>query len=370
MTGEAPFTSAMFLAILSGILITLAAGFAAIKVSFRIGLVDVPDSAPHKKHKYITPLAGGITLMLALVALTLLFNLWEYAWWLGICVAAAVIFGFGLWDDLRMLPAWVKLIGQIAAGVILIVSGTSISMMEKLGAGILPSVVLGWIDYGITIFWVVMITNAFNLVDSMDGLVAGLTSSAFAAFMLAAVDSRQMELAGVCALLFGVCFGLNFLNAPPARLFLGDSGAQTLGFILAVVAILYNPLDRLQSSSWFMPILLVAVPLFDTALVTFSRLRRRQKFYKAGRDHSFHRLVALGLDSNRAVMLMNLVAILLESLAFVTVMLPSVWANVVFFAALGIGLIALLWLDQSKVRAALGIIPGQTPTVRPSDGAE
>lgn len=364
-------TSTMFLEILAGIVITLIAGFIAIKIAFKIGLVDVPGSAPHKKHRFPTPLAGGITLALAVTALTLIFGFFKLSWWLGTLVAAAIIFFFGLWDDRKMLPAWTKLVGQVGAAVILILSGISVAIMEKLGAGILPLVALRVLDYGITIFWVVMITNAYNLVDSMDGLVAGLTSSAFAAFMLASMDSRQYELAGVCALMFGVCFGLNFLNAPPARLFLGDSGAQTLGFLLSVIAILYNPLDRVQSSSWFVPILIVAVPIFDTALVTLSRMRRRIAFYKAGRDHTFHRLVALGLDTNRAVMLMNLVAILLESLAFVTVMLPTLYANLIFFATLIAGIVTLFLFDQRRVRLALGVEPARTEVpIRPTDGAE
>lgn len=363
--------SAMFLEILTGIVITLISGIIAIRIAFRFGLVDIPGAAPHKKHRFPTPLAGGITLIIAVTVLTLIFGFYKLPWWLGTIAAAAIVFSFGVWDDRRMLPAWVKLIGQMAAAVILILSGISVQILEKLGDGILPGVVLVWLDYGITIFWVVMITNAFNLVDSMDGLVAGLTSSAFAAFMLAAMDSHQFELAGVCALMFGICFGLNYLNAPPARMFLGDSGAQTLGFLLAVIAILYNPLDRLQSSSWFVPILLVAVPMFDTALVTLSRLRRRTAFYKAGRDHTYHRLVAMGLDSNRAVMLMNLVAILLESLAFVTVMLSALHANLVFFATLLAGISALFVLDQRKVRVMVGLEPKPTESkVRPTDGAE
>ncbi len=120
-------------------------------------------------------------------------------------------------------------------------------------------------------------------------------------------------------------------------MFLGDSGAQTLGFLLSVLAIYYNPIDSFQASSYLVPILLVGVPIFDTTLVTISRMRRRTPFYKGNRDHTYHRLVALGLDPSRAVYTMHLAALVLDCMAFIAVSLPPIWANGVLVMALLMG---------------------------------
>ena len=239
--------------------------------------------------------------MLSLLVLTAASGIWKIPDLRKTLIPILLIFGLGLWDDIRGMRALTKLAVQVIAAVILIFSGIYIQILQTntffIGG---TGAVYRWIDYGLTLIWVVGVTNAFNLVDSMDGLGTGLSSWAFAFFMLATYQSGQISLSILSALMLGICLGLYFFNAPPARLFLGDSGDQTLGFLMATLAILYSPLDVMQASSWFVPILLVGVPIFDTALVFFSRLRRGQRFYLAGTDHTYHRLVAWGLDNIRA----------------------------------------------------------------------
>ena len=115
--------------------------------------------------------------------------------------------------------------------------------------------------------------QCMNLVDSMDGLVVGLAAIASAFFMLVTVDAGQTSLSLLSAILLGSSIGMMYFNALPARTFLGDSGAQFLGFVLAALAIAYTPPGLPQPSSWFVPILLLSVPIFDTTLVTISRLQ-------------------------------------------------------------------------------------------------
>jgi UDP-GlcNAc:undecaprenyl-phosphate GlcNAc-1-phosphate transferase len=339
----------MFEAILGGLGLTLLTGWIGIRLARRAGLLDYPGAAPHKQHSVPMPLAGGIALALSLAILFTVTGGWANPDLRRAILPTVIIFAMGLWDDLKGMRALAKLSVQVAAAVILIASGIYIQIFETEtffvgGHGALYL----WIDYALTIIWVVGVTNAFNLVDSMDGLGTGLSAWAFGFFMLATYYSGQTALSLVCALILGICIALYFYNAPPAKLFLGDSGDQTLGFLMAVMAILYSPLDALQSSSWFVPILLVGVPVFDTALVFISRLRRGLPFYQAGTDHTYHRLVALGLDANRAVLVMHFTALVLECLAFVAVSLPPLQANGVFAACLLAGLAFILILDGRK----------------------
>ena len=140
--------------------------------------------------------------------------------------------------------------------------------------------------------------------------------------------------------LTAMCMGLYFFNSRPASLFLGDAGAQILGFWLASLAIAYNPQDVNQMSSWFATILLLGVPIFDMVLVVISRLRHKRPIYSSSRDHTYHRLRNLGLDPNKAVLLMHIVAVILGCLAIMALNQPPLWANLIFafvvFVSLGL----------------------------------
>ncbi len=346
MTYSVANTSYMYLSILVGAIIAIGMSWFSIRLSRRINLVDIPGSAPHKKHARPTPLAGGIAIFGTLILVMTIFGTWKNPNLSAMILSAGIIFILGLVDDLRHLSPSLKILGQILAVLLLIFSGIHIRVLEYgefyLG-GPKPMYVI--LDYMLTIFWVIGVTNAFNLVDSMDGLAVGLSAFAFAFFMLATYASQQMEIALLSAILLGICVGVYYYNAAPARMFLGDSGAQTLGFLLAVIAIIYTPAAALQASSWFVPILLVGVPIFDTTLVVFSRSRRKVHFYESNLDHTYHRLVKIGLDPNHAVYIMHLAALLLGCIAFWAVSLPSFYANIIFLLCILLGGIGIYYLD-------------------------
>jgi len=267
----------------------------------------------------------------------------------AVYLAVIPVFLFGLWDDYRVLSPPVKLLGQIIAAVILISCGVYIGIFESpefFFSG--SSSLFRYLDWLLTILWVVGITNAFNFVDSMDGLAVGLGGMAAAFFILLTLDSGQFLLAQHSALIVGVCMGLYFYNAPPAMLFLGDSGAQSLGLILAALAIAYRPQVAFQTSSWLVPVILLAVPIFDALLVIVSRLRRDRPIYSAARDHTYHRLLALVESPNRAVLVMQISAFGLNCLAFLGLNQPPVEANLIYSITLLLGLFALLFLDRRK----------------------
>src|SRR6476646_3518683 len=328
----------LFPLIFWSIITTLVITPIAIRLAIRFQLIDQPNSSPHKIHLRPIPKASGLAIGLAIVFLNLLSGNIHSDPIRAILLSSVVIFLFGLWDDTyKLSPRW-KLVGQILGTIILISQGVQIRM---LGSMTILNIVL-------TLIWVIGITNAFNLVDSMDGLVVGLAAIASAFFMLVTVDAGQTSLSLLSAIILGSSIGMMYFNALPARTFLGDSGAQFLGFVLAALAIAYTPPGLPQPSSWFVPILLLSVPIFDTTLVTISRLKKRKAVYQAGLDHTYHRLVNLGLPSSRAVLTMHLSAIISGCLAFMALPLPPLWANVIFAFALMVGLFLIVWLENKE----------------------
>jgi len=337
----------VFSNILIGMILALVFGEVAIIFARRIGLMDLPGALPHKQHKIPTPLAGGLTIVFALLVGGLVFNLSMVKQLWTVLLPALIIFGVGLWDDFKRLPAWGKFIGQAIAGILLIALGTYVQIIPHKFLG-LPgntNLVVNWV---ITFIWVIGMTNAFNFVDSMDGLVTGLSGIAVAFLVLVTLDSTQTTLLQLLTLMLGVCAGLFYYNLTPARLFIGDSGAQVIGFLLASVAILYTPENYPQASSWFLPIVILGVPIFDMALVVFSRLRRRLPFYQAGRNHTYHRLVDLGLEQPHAVAMMHMTAIILGCMAFIALNLEPLYANILFGLICLTGFAALFLLDRKK----------------------
>lgn len=330
----------LFPLIFWSILAVLAITPLAIKIAVRFQLIDHPNTSAHNVHQYPIPKAGGLALALGIVLLNLLSGNLQPETIRAILFSAIIVFLFGLWDDTHPLsPRW-KLAGQILATALLISQGVYIRMLGNL---IIPNLVL-------TLVWTIGITNAFNFVDSMDGLAIGLAAVASAFFMLVTVDANQPALSILSAIILGSSIGMMYFNTLPAHTFLGDSGAQFLGFTLAALGIAYTPPGLPQPSSWFVPILLLSVPIFDTTLVVISRLMQRKAVYQAGLDHTYHRLINLGWPPSRAVLTMHLAAIISGCLAFLALPMPPLWANLIFAAAALIGLIILFWLERQEAR--------------------
>ncbi len=333
----------LFFLLLAAMVGALALGVPAIRHAHRLGLVDWPGSAPHKKHDSPTPLVGGLVLAFGLFIAYVLVRPPSDHQTQGILLGGLLLTGWGLVDDRVGLHPLAKLAGQFLALGILLAFGVRVQATHMVA-----------LDLALTALWVIGLTNAFNFVDSKDGLALGLGGIAAAFFMLATIDSLQPVLAALSAGLLGACLGTFFYNASPARLFLGDSGAQLLGFLLAAIGIAYVPAQAglPQAVSWFTPILVLGVPIFDMTLVVFSRLRRRRKVYQAGTDHTFHRLVGLGLDPTRAVLAMQWGAILLGLTAFIALEATVMGANLLFAGILAAGVVALWVLERRYVDEA------------------
>jgi len=335
-----------FLYAISSILCSLAVVPFSIRLTQNVGLLDVPGRVPHKVHDKPVPLAGGTALILSLTILFFLTGMWNNRFSRAVVLASFIIYLFGLLDDLRGLSAVPKLTGQLLAGFILITSNISVHFVASLSLYFLSPVLVAWLDITLTLFWLVGVTNAMNMIDSMDGIAVGVSGIALLFFVLVTSLSGQVHLTEISIILLGITIGLYFFNVTPARLFLGDSGSQTFGFLIAAIAMEYAPVGLPPISSWFVPILLVGMPIFDTTLVVYSRLRQGLPIYKANLDHTYHRLVALGFDERRAVLTIHLAAILLSLIAFVTFYLSPVLANIIFGMILLTGVALIFYLDR------------------------
>jgi UDP-GlcNAc:undecaprenyl-phosphate GlcNAc-1-phosphate transferase len=304
-----------------------------IKFCRRIGLVDDPG---HRKiHDEAMPLAGGLTVMTALAAPTILAVLML---WLSQRVAipaldshtvslltyginkrsfelAAILLGavgmlvVGLWDDKNEFRAGKKFFWQFTIAALVAASGTRITLF-------VPNVVF---SYAITILWILTVINAFNFMDNMNGLCSGLGAIGAFYFALSAAAAGQYLVALIAFLTCGALLGFLPYNFPRARSFLGDSGSHLVGYLLAVLAILphfYTP-KHPHALAVLSPLLILAVPLGDMAWVVLLRWRMGKPFYVGDNNHLSHRLVKAGLSRTKAVLLIWLLAAILGALAFV-----------------------------------------------------
>ncbi len=289
-----------------------------------VSLVAKPTG--ERWHDRATPTFGGVAIALGVAAgvlLALLVGAVEATWELaGILAGCAIVFVAGLLDDVRHLSPLAKLAAQFAAAGIAIAAGLRVELVTNDVLGV-----------AIALLWLVGITNAFNLLDNMDGLAATLAAIACVYFAIDAATVHENDLVLVLSLsLAFACVGFLPFNLRPAggaRAFMGDAGSQLLGFLLAALAL---------ASSWttagttvatmLLPLLVLAIPILDTTLVTIRRLAERRPVTQGGKDHASHRLVYYGLSETRAVALLALIAVALgaTSVAYNVLDRPAITA--------------------------------------------
>jgi UDP-GlcNAc:undecaprenyl-phosphate GlcNAc-1-phosphate transferase len=215
----------------------------------------------------------------------------------------------GLIDDRWGLRPLIKLVGQILAALLLSISGVMVGVFHQPILNLMA-----------TVLWVVFITNAINLLDNMDGLAGGVSAIAAAHFALMCSFSGQYLVGALAIAVLGACLGFLFYNLNPANIFMGDSGSLFLGFTLAATGIKLSFPENVTFVTWMVPVLVMGVPIFDTTLVTLSRLRRGlNPLTTPGRDHVSHRLVSAGMRRREAVLTVYVASFVLGLLAiFVT----------------------------------------------------
>lgn len=299
--------STLILIFAGALLFAISATPGARWLALKFGIVDQP--AARKVHVRPIPRFGGIAMYGAVVIALLAFGQrYRFDQFASILIGASWVSFLGIWDDRWGLRPALKLIGQIVAAVILIVTDVQVQF--------LPFDVLNWV---ITVIWVVGLTNAINFLDNMDGLSGGIVAIASAFFLLIAIQNGQYLVGALSAALLGASVGFLVYNFNPASIFMGDTGSLFLGFMLAALGIKLRFPNNTDAVTWMVPVMVLGVPIFDTTLVVVSRLRRGLHPVTPGKDHSSHRLVRLGFTHREAVMVLYLVGGMLGMLAvFVT----------------------------------------------------
>ncbi len=247
-------------------------------------MIDHP--AGIKNHAAPVPYGGGVAMYLGTIAALLAYHGFTFPpITLAILTASTVIFLGGLWDDRRPLGVAPKFAIQIAAALTLIICGVHLSIQ------ILPR----WMNLGLTIFWLVAMSNAVNMIDIMDGLAGGVTGIAALTFGLIGLLFGEMDLAILSLGLAASIFGFLIYNLQPARIFMGDAGAQFLGFTLGAAAV-QGAYTTFNSIALLAPVLILGLPLYDMALVSVIRLERGHSPFRGSADHVALRLRRMGLS--------------------------------------------------------------------------
>ena len=333
--------TSFLLIFVAALLLGLSATPLAQRVAPWFGMVDTPSA--RKAHPRPMPLLGGVAIYLATMAALLIFGQQQEVTQLaGILIGATLVSFCGLWDDRRPLAPFVKLVVQTTAALILYATGITIN--------ILPN---PWLNFAVTLVWVVGITNAFNLLDNMDGLSGGVSAVASLFFLVLAITSKQILVGSLAAALLGACVGFLVYNFNPARIFMGDSGSLFIGFILAAVGIKLRFPDHSTTVTWMIPLLVLGVPIFDTTLVTLSRLRRGlNPLATPGHDHLSHRLAARGLTHREAVLTIYLLCGALGVAAMLLTQAEPSEAYLIGGAIFSVAFAALIVLEIAFARAA------------------
>ena len=306
-----------------------------------LGVVDQPGET-RRLHARPVPRLGGIALLLGIFVPALAFLPLDGPY-RGIMLGAAVATTVGAIDDFRGMPWWGKLAGQVAAATIAIGFGVNVDRFTFPGFGSqeLPD----WFSGPATILWIVAIMNMVNFLDGMDGLAAGICAIAGSTFALIGLSLGAADAALLAAIVAGASFGFLHQNFYPARIFMGDSGALLLGFLLATLAV-EGLVKTAALATLVLPLIVLAIPIIDTSFVFAKRLKYRQPLYEADRMHLHHRFLNIGFSQARAVAYMYLWCALLAAAALATRFLPprphGDWdaSNAAVAAAIGIAALA------------------------------
>lgn len=279
-------------------------------LALRLGVVDKPNQRKiHKDHK---PLMGGLAIFGGLAIAILLFTPPHYMLEFGaFLLGAALLAIVGLIDDRYELGIKAKMIAQVAAGLIVVAAGIHIQLFN-----------FPLLDTLLTLFWIVALTNALNFLDNMDGLTSGLSAIAAGWFTLIAFNEGLTLVSALAAALAGSAIGFLVYNFSPAAIFMGDMGSMVLGFTLAILGIKLEFGQQPLGVTWMVPILVLALPVFDIHLVVITRLLEGRSPGQAGKDHTSHRLMSLGLSQRWTLLVLYSACLFFGAMGVAVSVLP------------------------------------------------
>jgi len=303
-----------------------------IALARRVGALDQPG--PRRIHREPIPTLGGLAMVVAVLGVA-----WAARWLpgpakvlevqplIGLTLAALPLLALGIVDDLRGQPPWVKIIVQAVAGAVLFAFGFGVgSITNPFG----QPIETGMLSLPLTVAWVVIVINAINLIDGMDGLAAGVVMIASTALWWVGRTNYDLYVMFVSSLLIGSTIGFLRFNFPPAKVFMGDTGSQFLGLALAAVSLLENRKGTATVTLLF-PIVAMSVPIADGVIAFVRRMLGGQPVFRADSEHIHHRLLRLGLSQRNAVLVLWFLAAYSGVMAIVLSALPTGYATLLAF---------------------------------------
>jgi UDP-GlcNAc:undecaprenyl-phosphate/decaprenyl-phosphate GlcNAc-1-phosphate transferase len=354
-------------------LCALVVNFAAlpviIKVSHKRGWFDVPNG--RKVHTDLTPRLGGIgifvSFLVAVVAVppivglirgTAVVELFQLRY-LPLAVAFCIMSAIGLVDDFYTLRAMVKFILQIIAAILVCVGGITIGPFALPGGRVFS---LGLAAYPLTILWIVGLSNALNLVDGVDGFAGGIAVFAALSLGVMAVIQGSPVQALVAVSLVGSISAFLVFNFPPARLFMGDSGAYLLGFTLSILPLIPGPGAESSPGILAAAATLLTIPIIDTISAIVRRLSQRRSIGTPDKEHVHHKLREIGLRDRKLVVVTYLYSVLLSAASIGAFILKGLAATLIFAAVWAFSIVAYFALKKAEVR-------GRASTANPAGTA-
>lgn len=280
-----------------------------IKLVTKYGAIDVPND-DRRAHTIPIPTAGGIGMFISFFITFFMFANIGNQRAIGLFIGSLLILIAGLVDDLHVLSAKKKLVFQIAAAIILYFSGYQITFLNNFFGGSDNYIFLELFSFPVTIMWIVGITNTVNIIDGLDGLAAGISTISAVTLGVVALNNSSPEYAMIMFILAGSCIGFLPYNFNPARIFMGDTGAMFLGFILAAMSI-QGTLKSATAIAVVIPILALGVPILDTFSAIVRRIRKKKSIAEADKEHMHHKLIFIGYNQKKAVLTMYSISALL-----------------------------------------------------------
>lgn len=272
------------------------------KIAIHWGVVDEPN---HRKvHSKLMPRLGGLAIYIAFFTSFLWIAPKSNLTW-GILIGGTIIVLTGVIDDKYQISPKFKLLGQLVAAIVVVLSGLKVEFINLPFDGIQT---FGVLSIPITIFWIVGVSNAINLIDGLDGLAAGVSGIATATILVMSLILGNNTVSLLSVALLGAIIGFLFFNFHPAKIFMGDTGALFLGYMLASMSIL--GFKYVTLFAFVMPILILGVPISDTFFAIVRRLVNKKPISEADKNHLHHRLLQLGLSHRQTVIVIYGVSIM------------------------------------------------------------
>lgn len=338
----------VFLALAVAFLISFAATPMVISLAHKINAIDVPKDA-RRVHKKPIPLIGGLAIFYGFIVSVLCFAEIDQQI-KGILIGSVIVVAVGMIDDITEMKAIIKLLCQILAAAVVVYYGVRIEHFANPFYGLFgpPYIVMDyWISVAFTIFWIVGVCNAVNLLDGLDGLAVGVSSIAATSLLAMTLLSSNLNVAILTAAVAGSAFGFLPYNFNPAKIFMGDTGALFLGYILACISV-QGVLKLSAIISFAVPILILGLPIFDTIFAIVRRIMTGRSPMSPDRGHLHHRLLDMGFNQRQTVSILYTMTAALCLTAVVVSIKGYLRGALLIVAVLLISLASLRLMDQLK----------------------